>query len=61
MPQESAVTWVLFVVTMMSGGAVDIEARRFASLMECREAAEIVLAAQPKAAAMCEARRWRDA
>ena len=54
-------TWVLFVVTMMSCGAVEIEGRWFSSLMECREAAMIVLAAQPQAAAMCEARRWRDA
>ena len=61
MPQENAMTWVLFVVTMISGGAVEVEAQRFGSLMECREAAMIVLTTQPQAAAMCEARRWRDA
>ena len=52
-------TWVLFVLTMLSNGAVQVEsAGRFASYRECVEVAETV----PRpAVTRCELRREVDA
>jgi hypothetical protein len=59
-----AVSWILFILTLLGPGAIQVEAEpeRFGSLEACRQRQDELATARPRGAVLvCERRREVDA